>query len=170
LNDVVVRDRTHNYDVRIARGAFAAIRREVLRMAGVAGPSCETGGLLLGQVDMASGVVWVTEADGPPMGSAASAEGLRINAAAARAAVLERRRRTRDMINFVGCWHTHPRHAAVESSRDVHAMEELTAEVGPALLMILGGSPEQWDGWLTGRGRPQMHVELVHPSNAEEAT
>jgi integrative and conjugative element protein (TIGR02256 family) len=151
-------DQQHGYQIRLDRTALADVRREVTRMAGRRSPDVETGGLLLGQIDHASRVVWVTEAQGLPAGSEAAAEGLRLDPSAARAEVDGRLFRTRRLVGFIGAWHTHPRHAAVPSTTDDHAMREMAdANGAPVLMMIFGADRDS-------RGRPNWSASLYFPT------
>ncbi|MEU4249058.1 ThiF family adenylyltransferase [Amycolatopsis sp. NPDC026612] len=161
--DVVRPEAGHGYQARIAATAFAAIRQEVLRSRELRGPECETGGLLLGQVDHAAKIVWITEVSGLPPGSAAWAEGLVLDAAEQRGRTAERRRRSRGLVGYLGMWHTHPRHQATPSTIDRTAMAGLTRNDAPAVLLIAGGNQEKWARWLDGAGRPETHVELFFP-------
>ena len=164
-NDVIGADPDHGYQVRLDSAAFAGIRREVIRMAGERGPAVETGGLLLGQLDHASRVVWVSEAQGLPAGSETSAEGLQLDPAVARAAVQERLVQSRRLVGFIGAWHTHPRHLAVPSVIDQAAMEEMAADNNsPVLLMIIGDNTgDLWQPWIAGSGRPSWYARLYFP-------
>jgi integrative and conjugative element protein (TIGR02256 family) len=171
-DDLIETDSVHRYQIRLDRSAFANIRVEAIRMASARGPDCETGGLLLGQIDHACRVVWVTEVYGLPPGSEALAWRLRLDPAAARVAVSERRFRSRGLVGFIGVWHTHPGHAALPSRIDLDAMEALTKDGAPRLLLIVGGAQSQWDAWLTGKpgpdvrgshGRPEMCAQLFFP-------
>jgi len=158
-------DDRHRYEVRVDKRAFADVRREVLRMSDVRGRDVETGGLLLGQIDHASRVVWVTDAQGLPAGSVAWTEGLRLDPTEARASVEQRQFRTRRLVSFIGEWHTHPRHGPRPSPMDENAMEDLAKSTGsPVLLMIFGvGGGDEWQRWLGGRGRPKWHAQLFFP-------
>jgi len=164
-NDLITRDLDHDYEIRLDLEALAAIRSEVLRMTDERGPAVETGGLLLGQIDHASRVVWVSEAQGLPLGSEASAEGLTIDPAHARSAVKDRLVGSRRLVGFVGAWHTHPRGPAGPSVVDQSAMEQMaTGNLSAALLMIVsGGASNQWQEWIAGRGLPTWYARLYFP-------
>jgi proteasome lid subunit RPN8/RPN11 len=159
-------DLVHGYQIRLDRSAFADVRREVLRMAGRRSTEVETGGLLLGQLDHASRVVWVTEAQGLPAGSEAAAEGLVLDPRSARAHVDDRLFFTRRLVGFIGAWHTHPRHEARPSTIDDDAMQRMADDNGaPVLLMIFGSDQDgRWQQWLAGRGRPDWYASLYFPA------
>lgn len=168
-NDRVDRDRERDYQVRIDPAALAAMRREVAAMAGKHGPDVETGGILLGQIDHASRVVWVSEADGPPPGSEAHVEGLKLDPTEARAWARRRRRLTRRMVAFIGAWHTHPNHAAWPSDLDDNAMRAMAGDGIPVLMMILGGGPGRLSRWIDGEQFPAMYLRLYFPGYAGDA-
>jgi integrative and conjugative element protein (TIGR02256 family) len=151
------------FQVRVEADVWAATRREIARMAGRRGPHVETGGLLLGQIDRASQVVWVTEADGLPPGSTAYEEGLELDPTQARELAARRRHTTRGMVAYIGTWHTHPDHPANPSEKDRAAMQKIAGDGVPVLLMILGGGPGRLARWTDGGNRPEMSLELYLP-------
>ncbi|MGI5238820.1 ThiF family adenylyltransferase [Dactylosporangium sp. CA-139066] len=161
--DRVQDDAVLQYEIRIDPGALASIRREVRRMAERAGPLVETGGMLLGQIDQASRVVWVTEADGPPPGSLASAEALQLDTEQARGWAQRRRQITRGMVAYIGAWHTHPSHEPSPSGLDDDAMKAMAGDGVPVLLMILGGGPGRLGRWVDSGEPPQIHTQLYFP-------
>ncbi|BFU45635.1 ThiF family adenylyltransferase [Krasilnikovia sp. MM14-A1004] len=154
---------TAPYQVRVEPAVWATMRREAALMAGRRGPHVETGGLLLGQIDRASRVVWVTEAGGLPPGSVAEDRRLELEPAVARRLAAERRRATRGMVAYIGTWHTHPDDAARPSADDETAMRKIVADGGPALLIILGGTEGRLSRWVEGGSRPQRYVKLYLP-------
>jgi integrative and conjugative element protein (TIGR02256 family) len=162
-DDHVRREHAAGYEIRIDLAALTSMRREVALMAQRGGPDVETGGMLLGQFDHASRVVWVTEADGPPPGSVAHAEGLRLDPTVARGWARRRRRLTRGMVAYIGAWHTHPNHPALPSTLDVRAMTEMAGDGVPVLLIILGGGPGRLTQWAAGDRPPDMHLQLHLP-------
>jgi integrative and conjugative element protein (TIGR02256 family) len=162
-NDVIRRDHELQYQIRIGWEALAAIRRETILMADTSGPKVETGGMLLGQIDHASRVVWVTEADGPPPGSQARLEGLTLDPTQARAWARERRRLTRGMVAFIGAWHTHPDAPAGPSGQDHRAMTKMSRDGVPVLLMIVGGGADLIRRWLDEGRLPDIFLKLYFP-------
>ncbi|WP_233624805.1 ThiF family adenylyltransferase [Actinoplanes sp. ATCC 53533] len=158
-------DTRNHYEVRIDPHAFADVRREVIRMAAERGADVETGGLLLGQIDHAARVAWVTEAQALPAGSTASAEALVLDPAKARDATDDRRFRTRRLVEFIGAWHTHPWAAAWPSDDDERAMAAMAASNGAPVLMVIFGNDgsDRWNRWLGGRGRPDWYARLSFP-------
>jgi len=162
-NDHVHRDHELLYQMRIEPAALAAMRREVVRMADRRGPHVETGGMLLGQIDHASRVVWVAEADGPPPGSTAEVQGFKLDPTQARGWARRRRRLTRGTVAFIGAWHTHPNHQAVPSGDDDKAMKQMAGDGVPVLLMILGGGPDRLPRWVAGDQLPDVHLQLYFP-------
>lgn len=128
------------------------------------GRAVETGGMLLGQTDDATRVVWVDLATGPPPDSVLSADYLQhgtVGVEEVRATHRTVTARTRD---FVGYWHIHPDGPAEPSSTDRHGMNTLVDLVPGcrrALMLILGGSTTQWDTWIDRAELPATFVRLV---------
>jgi proteasome lid subunit RPN8/RPN11 len=163
LDDLVQHENGHGYQVRFTPESLAAMRIETLRMADERGPLCETGGVLLGQIDHGARVVWVTEADSLPPDSRAEAHQLTMNPRSVDGYVQARRRRTHGLVGYVGAWHTHPMEAAGPSKADGKAAELLVSTGAPSLMVIAGGTLEVWRQWLRGRGRPDIFTELTLP-------
>lgn len=162
--DVTVRDPDHPYEIRLDLDALAMMRREVVTMSERRGPAVETGGLLLGQIDHASRVVWVSEAQGPPAGSESSVEGLKLDPAFARAAVADRRSCSRGLVGFIGAWHTHPSGHAGPSVVDQAAMQEMAENSSEAALLLIAGAPaDQWQRWIAGECLPAWYARLYFP-------
>lgn len=166
-HDRIVADQSGTYQVRITPGAMEQMR---CACAGDgSGSGTETGGLLLGQFDDACGVVWVSEAQGPPAGSIAGPEFIVVNSPEASGEVRERSRQTDGLIGFVGLWHTHPGGEARPSQVDLAAMAQLLEEApGPSpriLVMILcfpgdaASASAAGDG--SGEWEPDIYAEVL---------
>ncbi|MFD1044494.1 Mov34/MPN/PAD-1 family protein [Kibdelosporangium lantanae] len=164
-----IREESYGYQVRFAPETLAAMRVEAVRMAEERGPVCETGGLLLGQIDHSARVVWVTEADSLPPESQAAAHELTMSPRSADAYVDKRRRQTHGLVGYVGAWHTHPGVTAEASDLDRQALKKLTSDGAPCLLVIVGGPVEVWETWLDGTGRPHVHARLAFPYEDTDA-
>lgn len=141
--DTVVEDGLGRYQVRISPAALRSIRAEVTRNERVGDPRAETGGVLFGRRDSATGILWVDEASGPPPDSVASPEEFVCGTAGVKERDRATRKRTRRATGFVGMWHTHPAGPAIPSPRDVGSMAELVSmEPLPETLMVIcGGEP-----------------------------
>jgi len=104
--------------------------------------SVETGGLLWGEWDDATRIVWVTEASGPPPDSYHSAERFVCGVAGTREEHDARVRYTRRSVSYIGMWHTHPTSRPLPSVTDFAGMHDiLTAGDLPPrknLLLIFG--------------------------------
>ncbi|MFD9734963.1 Mov34/MPN/PAD-1 family protein [Umezawaea sp. NPDC059074] len=163
-NDVVVTDPGTSYDVRLSAQAMAEIRAEVRRGARVRGPRIEIGGMLIGSVDDATGVVSVDIATGPSPDSKLSS-GYFFHGMAGTDELVERySHQSGRVIGFLGIWHSYPGGPARSSKMDMTGMSVLTtasADIPRALMVIVGGAPETWLGWVEGSGLPDIHVEMV---------
>lgn len=162
--DLVQRDVSDRFEVRLSPVALGQMRTEARRGARVRGPNIETGGLLFGQYDPAGGIVWVDAASGPPPDSLLSARYFEHGVAgvdAHRAAVRERSGNTAD---FVGFWHSHPYGEASPSPIDEHGMGTLVSRVPGcrrALMLIVGGDSSRWERWLLGGQPPAIYVRVL---------
>lgn len=145
-NDLVFRDPQTGYETRMEPSVWRTLqswKNESLRRRG---EDVETGGLLFGEMSEHLGVVWVSEASGPPADSRHSREEFVCGIEGTAELNEEKQKRSRLSVQYVGTWHTHPVSAPVPSARDFGAMAELlTAAVTPVerlLLFIVGKMPD----------------------------
>jgi hypothetical protein len=130
--------------LRLSHQALEGMRTEVGASAKQRGGASETGGLLFGERDDAAGVMWVSQATGPPSDSEHSPEQFLCGVRGVRAMVAARERRARGSLALIGTWHTHPVSAPRPSARDLLGMGQILAEtdspLAQALLVIVGHS------------------------------
>lgn len=131
------------YQIRISPAAWACMRSWIVKSKEAVGPKAETGGLLFGERDDATGVIWVSEVSGPPADSTASAEEFVCGIEGTAELNHDKRNRTRGSVQYLGMWHTHPDTYPLPSSTDWQGMQRLVAEAGGASrsLMLIIGSP-----------------------------
>ena len=145
--DLVFREAIRGYEVRMAPSAVAEVRAHIRRNDRAVDPTHETGGLLFGERDEASHIVWVSEVIGPPPDSLASPEEFVCGVTGVEDVRAEKRGRGLGSLSFVGTWHTHPDLDPVPSDRDVAGMSGIVLSSEPviprALLLIVGRSVEQ---------------------------
>lgn len=119
-------------DIRVARGRALP---------------AETGGVLVGIVDVDRKVILVVDALSPP----ADSTGSRTEFVRGVDGLTDRLREvcaiTRDQVRYVGEWHTHPRfHGAAPSCTDLAQLEFLRVQLGregiPPVMMIMGEQEE----------------------------
>jgi integrative and conjugative element protein (TIGR02256 family) len=146
----------------------------VRRGARVRGPEIETGGMLLGSFDEATGVATVDLATGPAPDSRLSStyflngvEGTQDSLDAASDA-------SRGLTRFLGLWHSHPYGPARPSETDqagITAITSFTPGARRALMVILGG-PELWDEWVAGDAPgPHLYARILDaPSTSPSST
>jgi proteasome lid subunit RPN8/RPN11 len=159
--DLVVAERPDGYQIRLAAEAVALFRAEV---EAAAGSGVETGGLLIGRVDSAAMVVWVTAALGRPAGSVQARDWLYLPSQDTGQLSRLVRRMTRQRARVLGMWHTHPHGRPEESATDRFMAAQLAAlPDGPrrTLLLTLGSDPDPLPDWLAGQGRPSISARLV---------
>lgn len=165
-NDTVITDEATGYDVRLTPAAIAEMRAEARRGARVRGPHVETGGMLLGAVDDATGVIYVDEAAGPPPDSLLTEVYFQHGLNGVSNHLAARRTATGAITRFLGMWHTHPHTLARPSATDRAAMTRLTLPLSDAptraLVLIAGGPTEVWNRWLASGTAPDLYAHLAN--------
>jgi predicted acylesterase/phospholipase RssA/proteasome lid subunit RPN8/RPN11 len=148
--DIVLEDPHAGYQIRVAPGAWREMTGWVERSRRCFGSEPETGGVLFGERNDASRVIWVTEVLGPPPDSEASAELFLCGVEGVVDSNGERRARTRKSVQFVGMWHTHPISEPYPSETDFIGMARIVLGEEPSspkpLLLIIGytARPKPW--------------------------
>lgn len=164
--DIVKVDVSGAFEVRMNAEALAEVRAEVRRGARVRGDDIETGGMLLGSFDDATGVVYVDKVAGPPTDSYLAEAYFQHGVEGVQERVDAEMARTGRTTGFVGFWHTHPAGAAHPSPTDEQGMATIVSPDGKtrrALMMILGGCERRWGPWREGDGDvlPDLYVRVV---------
>ncbi|WP_299577575.1 ThiF family adenylyltransferase [uncultured Williamsia sp.] len=172
--DLVTIDRTTSYEVRIAAAAYNEVAAEVRRGERIRGPLIETGGMLLGAFDDATGVIHVDRVAGPPPDSFLSRDYFQHGIEGVQTRVENEVKRTSGTSGFLGFWHTHPCGPARPSQTDEQGMASIVAPDGSrqrALMMILGGSADRWNAWRTGKAgnTPDVYARVVPRSTEPPA-
>jgi proteasome lid subunit RPN8/RPN11/molybdopterin/thiamine biosynthesis adenylyltransferase len=164
-NDLSSVDRASGYEVRIAAGALAELHAETRRGVRLRGRAVETGGLLLGQIDDACRVVWVSAASGPPPDSRLSVQHFEHGIEGVEELIAHHDQATAGAVRFVGLWHSHPDGPAAPSPTDRQGMADLLVPVAKAprraLLAIVGGPPASWSVWSEAGAPPEVFVRLL---------
>ena len=165
-NDLASDDEMTGYQVRIRPEAVDALRREARRADWDFGASCETGGVLLGYLDDACRVAWITAAEGAPPDSFHGQLAFVLGTEGVERRVRWHHAKSRGRIRFVGMWHTHPGLPVAASQADRQAMTDFIGQVPAttsarrAVLLIIGGEAERWGNWLRGIGSPDIQFRL----------
>ena len=120
----------------------------------------ETGGVLFGQQDPVTRIIWVSEVIGPPPDSDSSAAGFVTGVGGVLEANEEKRGRTRGSVAFVGMWHTHPDGIPLPSATDLRGMAQIVAASNsrtPWALLLIAGA-----GWnaaaVSSRSKPYSDI------------
>lgn len=132
------------YQVRISNRAQQGIFSHVSKSRKRGRSVCETGGLLFGQIDHASEIVWITEIGGPPKDSIVSPEKFICGTQGTANFNSKLMTDTKGSVHYIGMWHTHPISAAKPSITDMQGMAGLMCSEGFAsesqMLLIVGYS------------------------------
>ncbi len=170
-NDLTLDDAGHDYQIRFLPSVVEAIRMEALTTTQLEGELVETGGMLLGRIDDASRVIWITAATGPTADSERSEHYFRHGLAGVSGVIADRDAKSRGRERFVGMWHTHPFIEPVPSRRDLAAMDTLLVPLPDApyrgVLAIFGGRGPLWPDWLHSRGNPTAYAGLYLTSTQQ---
>ncbi|MEK7950945.1 ThiF family adenylyltransferase [Luteolibacter soli] len=140
LPDVVISAGHH--ELRVAPGVLKEIRGWIEQNRRLRSRTVETGGLLWGEWDDASQVVWISDASGPPEDSQHSPELFVCGQEGTTAENTARQKHTRGAVQYLGMWHTHPVSRPMPSEIDYEGMAQIlsTGPTSPTknLLLILG--------------------------------
>ena len=144
--DHVLAEGGRGYSVRVCAHALREMQAWARHSSRVTAPDIETGGLVFGELNEAATVLWVTEVDGPPPDSTATAHSFTCGVEGTIEAAQARHRRFRASVDCIGSWHTHPTSAPKLSDVDFAAAAQLLADPTAArrtcLLLILSGHPD----------------------------
>lgn len=166
VNDLIAIDVVTGYEVRTAAAAYKEVIAEVRRGHRVRGPLIETGGMLLGAFDDATGIIHVDRVAGPPPDSLMSRTYFQHGLDGVQARVDNEVTRTSGTSGFLGFWHTHPCGPASPSPTDEQGMASIVAPDGTrqrALMMIFGGPADRWNAWREGdfNSAPDVYARVV---------
>lgn len=144
--DHTLADHQRGYAVRVSEQAVREMQAWARRCSRMAGPATETGGLVFGELNDAAGVLWVTDVEGPPPDSSATADHFTCGVEGTAEAAAGRRRRFRGSVDCVGSWHTHPTSEPRPSDIDLAAAAALLGDSAAmrrtCVLLILSGDPD----------------------------
>lgn len=109
----------------------------------------ETGGVLVGYVDMVSRVIQIVDAMPPPPDSVPSPDSFERGETGVAGEVARIGHRTAGVVGYVGEWHSHPDGVAAEPSRADYSQllfltDHLRNEGLPALILIVGDKSERF--------------------------
>lgn len=177
-SDVVLQTADGSFQVRVNQPAMGTIWAEARRGARLRGPGIETGGMLLGALDEATGVVHVDVATPPPPDSRCSAVHFLHGTEGNQETVKHYRTCSGDLTMFIGMWHTHPGGPAQPSPTDEAGMANLVTSIvgGPprSLMLIVGGRDPAWSTWRDRPTRgcahpPQIYARIVRRTDRHTA-
>lgn len=158
-------------EFRIAANAWRDIKGWIRTGTRERSQAEETGGLLFGQYDEVLGIAWISRVSGPPKDSLFSSEGFTCGIEGTQQLCADYKKRTNDIIQYVGTWHSHPVSSAIPSNRDYAGIATIFASnpiQGPHQLMIIVGqasNPETEIGaYVFDRNTLQSHLDGVSVS------
>ena len=142
LPDNVSQIAGNSYEIRMAPAALRSITACIQTKQRTDNSEDETGGLLFGQRDDACGVIWISDASGPPPDSVSSPEGFVCGVEGVDELNKEKSERTNGVVEYLGMWHTHPEGRANPSAIDIAGMANLLLSplsTTPLQLMLIVG-------------------------------
>lgn len=129
-------------ELRISPGAFQEMRGWIAQNRRLRGRAVETGGLVWGEWDDATGIIWVSGFSGPPKDSRHSSDFFLRGIVGTKDEHEFRMASTRRSVGYIGEWHTHPISSPLPSGTDLLGMHaNLTVgELPPhkSVLIIIG--------------------------------
>lgn len=128
--DQVLEDSGSGYEVRFASAAWRELTGWIAENNRVRGAAVETGGLLFGERNDLVKAVWVDEVSGPPPDSIGSSAGFICGIQGTAELAREKTLRTRELVRYLGMWHTHPGGLPVPSETDMRGIEQLMSTTG----------------------------------------
>jgi integrative and conjugative element protein (TIGR02256 family) len=141
--DQILEDPASGYEVRLNFSAWREIMGWIATNDRVRSVAVETGGLLFGERNDLLKVLWVDEVSGPPPDSLRSAAGFVCGVQGTAELASERATRTRELLRFLGMWHTHPGGLPLPSATDLRGIEQLVQATGSprgkSFMLIVGG-------------------------------
>jgi integrative and conjugative element protein (TIGR02256 family) len=140
--DLSWNDSDDDYEIRITNGAWREIQAWIARSARLRGVDVETGGLLFGKRDDAARIIWVDEASGPPPDSVAEVDSFICGVEGTREMNEQFKESSRQAVQYVGMWHTHPFALPTPSPTDLSGLEQVFSAgmMAPSkhLMLIVG--------------------------------
>ena len=132
----------NNHGLRISRAALQEMKAWIAQNRRRRDRRVETGGLLWGEWDEATGIVWVSSASGPPSDSHHSEDLFVCGVKGTKEEHEARITLSRLSVGYIGMWHTHPVSQPIPSETDIRGMHQiLTSGALPLrknLLLIVG--------------------------------
>ncbi|KQS54531.1 hypothetical protein ASG36_20750 [Geodermatophilus sp. Leaf369] len=174
-NDYVHWTHDRRHQVRLRPTACATLRAQAQHTAQRFGSRVETGGMLLGEIDDATGVVYLDAATPPSPDSMCGTHHFEHGTEGTQALIDHHTGRTRGVTSFIGMWHTHPLGPARPSRTDEAGMANLVTPVvsnSPRGLMLIAGGTDGWDTWRDGaedNPPPQLYLRVVERNSSEPA-
>lgn len=103
----------------------------------------ETGGILVGVIDHKANTIYLVDAYDAPVDSVATPQDFIRGKEGVAEIRMRCMTRTRNMVDYVGDWHSHPRHTSAEPSQtDLELVEDLAQSLSadglPAVMVIVG--------------------------------
>lgn len=130
-----------------------------------------TGGLLLGEVDDACGVAWVSHATCLPPGGTIEPLDMNLGERVVRRVLDRHRQQSSGMVSLIGFWKTQ-RGIAGASEDDGRAVQEIvnTPQSPPRMLLLLVDRPEDGSAdQASGSWAPSMSAEVFPPDQISPA-
>jgi len=134
--------RADDYEVRITKAALHEMKAWISSNRRVRKSTVETGGLLWGEWDDATRIVWITDVSGPPPDSTHAETKFVCGVKGTKKEHDRRTEFTRGACGYIGMWHTHPVSEPWPSGIDLAGMHQILTKGGlpprKNLLLIIG--------------------------------
>lgn len=138
-DDKVIEDPINGYKIILPLYIFNKIVNEIKKSDKIFNPPHETGGLLFGEWDDLSKVVYINEVSGAPPDSKSKSTHFECGVKGTKELNQKLKIKFKNSVYFVGLWHSHPFGSSQFSGEDKLSMQLVVTELSPpkSLLLII---------------------------------
>lgn len=147
VNEQILNEKLMGYKAVISKKAYESIIKTVNKSKKKLRKTSETGGLLFGDWDDLTKVVYIDEASSPPPDSKSSPSEFICGIKGTKEKNEELKKLSRGSTSFVGYWHSHPYASSEYSGKDNNCMIIVAKELSPpkSLMIIIGFDDHNFD-------------------------
>jgi hypothetical protein len=144
--DQIILDPINDYKILIPNVVLDKIIKEIAKSDKKHNPAHETGGLIFGEWDDLSKVVYLTDVSGPPSDSKSSPAHFESGVIGTKEKNEKLKSKYQNSVYFVGLWHSHPFGTTQFSGEDKVSMQLVVTQLSPpkSLLLIVAYDKDRY--------------------------